>query len=109
MVSNTVKQIGIIATISLLLSACTPGTTSIIPDHKAENLIGIPLNKHSKLQSSTEDDSDKVVIFDKTIKKIHHFNLDSTEHLGSYEVAPRPSGCKRSVRCSSERAAAWFG
>lgn len=86
MVSNQLKQLGIAATVSLLLSACTPGPHSIVPDHKAENLIGIPLNKHSKLQSATEEDSDKVVIFDKTIKKIHHFNLDTTEHLGSYEV-----------------------
>lgn len=71
---------------SLLFTGCQPGDGSIIPDHKAENLIGVPLTANSKLQSATEDDSDKVVIFDKTIRKVHHFDLDSSTHLGKYEV-----------------------
>ena len=86
MVSNSFKSIVVLAAYSLWLAACTGNNGYVAPDYKAENLIGAPLSKNSKLQSSTEDDSEKVVIFDKTIHKVHHFDLDSATHLGQYEV-----------------------
>lgn len=69
----------------LVFSACTPAM-KIFPDIKAENVIGIPLSQNSRLQSATQDDSEKIVVYDKTIRKVHHFDLSSSVHLGKYDV-----------------------
>jgi len=83
--STTQKILLAVASVAAF-TACQPGGASLFPDYKAENVIGIPLSKNSKLQSSTDDDSDKVVIFDKTIRKIHHFDLATSKHLGLFDV-----------------------
>ncbi len=85
MASNTFQSFLILSATSALLTACT-GANMAVPDLKAENLIGIPLTKNSKLQSTGDDESDKIVVFDKTIKKVHHFDLGSSTHLGRYDV-----------------------
>tara|TARA_B110001454_G_C12723340_1_gene436849 strand:+ start:63650 stop:64960 length:1311 start_codon:yes stop_codon:yes gene_type:complete len=86
MAYNTIQKLLLAVGAAMAFTACYPGSTSVVPDYKAENVIGIPLSKNSKLQSSTDEDSDKVVIFDKTIRKIHHFDLASSKHLGLFEV-----------------------
>lgn len=85
MVCSSFHKFALVIATSWIFAACTPGT-SVFPDHNAENLIGSPLTKNSKLQSSSEDESDKIVVFDKTIKKVHHFDLASSTHLGRYDV-----------------------
>lgn len=85
MVSSYLKKILLSAVILALTAACQPSHINT-PDLGAEDLIGIPLSQNSKLQSSTEEDSDKVVVFDKTIRKIHHFDLESSQHIGLYTV-----------------------
>ena len=80
-------QILLLAVASIAaFTACQPGGIGMVPDFKAENVIGIPLSKNSKLQSSTDEESDKIVIFDKTIRKIHHFDLATSKHLGLFDV-----------------------
>ncbi len=86
MAFNQTTKLLLAAATATMLSACYPGAGNVVPDYKAENLIGIPLSKNSKLQSSTDEDSDKVVVFDKTIRKVHHFDLETSQHLGLFEV-----------------------
>lgn len=86
MAYNHTQKILLSVAACLAFTGCYPGNGTIVPDYKAENVIGIPLNKNSKLQSSTDEDSDKVVVFDKTIRKIHHFDLESSKHLGLFNV-----------------------
>ncbi len=86
MAFNQTKKLLLAAATATVLSACYPGAGNVVPDYKAENLIGIPLSKNSKLQSSTDEDSDKVVVFDKTIRKVHHFDLETSQHLGLFDV-----------------------
>lgn len=71
---------------SISITGCYYTPNLAVPDYKAENVIGIPLSKNSKLQSSTDDDSDKILVFDKTIRKIHHFDLETSVHLGLFNV-----------------------
>lgn len=85
MAFNLVKSLLLMTSTLLLLSGCNP-RLGTVPDYKAENLIGIPLSKNSKLQSSNEKDADKIVVFDKTIRKVHHFDLVTATHLGLYDV-----------------------
>ncbi len=86
MAYSTIQKLFLAIAASMAFTACYPGSASMVPDYKAENVIGIPLSKNSKLQSSTDEDSDKVVIFDKTIRKIHHFDLVTSKHLGLFDV-----------------------
>lgn len=83
--NSTLKILFTVST-TIFFIGCNPGPNSLVPDTKAENLIGIPLSNNSKLQSANEDDSHKVVVFDKTIRKVHHFDLETAEHLGLFEV-----------------------
>ncbi|MBL7542779.1 MAG: hypothetical protein JNL11_03135 [Bdellovibrionaceae bacterium] len=83
---NSTLKIALTTGLSALFIGCYPGPNTLAPDTKAENLIGIPLAKNSKLQSANDEDSPKIVVFDKTIRRVHHFDLETTEHLGLFEV-----------------------
>lgn len=85
MAFNSAKYLILSLSVLSIISACTPSKVNL-PDVGAENMIGIPLSQNSKLQSSTEDDSDKIVVFDKTIRKVHYFDLQTSSHLGLYSV-----------------------
>lgn len=86
MVSKLNKlQMNLIIIAFCFLSACTDSKINT-PDYKNENIIGVPLVKNSSLQNPSGDDSNKIVIFDKTIRKIHWFDLESMTHLSKFDA-----------------------
>lgn len=78
-------QVSLIIITFWFLSACTE-TKINTPDYKNENIIGVALVKNSSLQNPEGDDSNKIVIFDKTIRKIHLFELEAMLHIGKYDA-----------------------
>lgn len=64
------------------LAACTPEPN--VDDDL--NLIGSPLEKVSSLTNVQGQESEQVVIFDETVRKIHQFNLSDMSYLKSFSV-----------------------
>lgn len=83
---NTFRNTLIIFSSCYFLMACTDSKINI-PDYKNENIIGVPLVKNSSLQNQSSEDSNKIVVFDKTIRKIHLFDLENMNHLSKYETS----------------------
>lgn len=76
------KTIWIIALLlcNIVLSACSVSVDS------EQFIIGKKLENTSSVSVNGTEDVKKVAVYDKTVKRIHQFDITKMEHLGSYAV-----------------------
>jgi len=75
------------AVIGTVYCACLVACTSQAPsDHSDEHIIGNPTSAVSSLSVQNGNEPQNLVMFDKTVRRIHQFDLSTMQHIRSFEV-----------------------
>lgn len=68
----------------IFLSGCSPIASG--DSNPANGIIGKPLNSASAMSDTTGADRTEVVLFDKTVRLIHHFDLTYSKVINTFTV-----------------------
>lgn len=76
-------RFGFLGAYLLVMAACSEG---VQPDRSSDYVIGNPLQSMTSLVSANGVESNQVVLFDKMLRRIHQFDLDSMKAVRSFGV-----------------------